>query len=227
MEKKQIEEGNKVINQGDDGNCLYIVSDGNLGCTKSRENVEESIRDYKAGDLFGELALLYNCPRLASITAKSKCTLWSLDREAFNLLVKKSYMEQFAKYNEFLKSVKLLENTTDEEKKKIAEVLKEQHFKKGEKIISEGDTGDLFYILAEGEAYAAKKTSKGEERVKDYKKGDYFGELALLNNTNRAASIYAEKDCVTLILDSASFKRLLGPCEEILLRNKEQYKTLI
>jgi cAMP-dependent protein kinase regulator len=87
MVRKEFDLGSKIIEEGDEGNCLYIVSDGELDCSKKVNSSVENIRVYKTGDLFGELALLYNCPRMASITAQSKCTLWSLDREAFNLIV--------------------------------------------------------------------------------------------------------------------------------------------
>ena len=116
---------------------------------------------------------------------------------------------------------------SDTERKKIAEVLREESFEAGARIIKEGDEGDLFYILSEGEAHATKLSSKGEVVVKKYAKGDYFGELALMNNRCRAASVYASIPCKVATLDSASFKRLLGPVEEIFLRNKELYKTLI
>lgn len=55
----------------------------------------------------------------------------------------------------------------------------------------------------------------------DYSPGSYFGELALLNNKPRAASIYATSDCVVAYLDKNAFKRLCGPVEEILRRNAE------
>ena len=66
---------------------------------------------------------------------------------------------------------------------------------------------------------------EGEEakKVKEYGSGDYFGELALLSNEPRAASIIAKTDCKLLSLDRLAFKRLLGPIEKILKRNSEIY----
>ena len=59
--------------------------------------------------------------------------------------------------------------------------------------------------------------------MKDYKSGDYFGELALLKDEPRAASIIAKTDCKLLTLDRMAFKRLLGPLEDLLQRNSETY----
>ena len=79
--------------------------------------------------------------------------------------------------------------------------------------------------MLSGEAVALKVFNPGEEakEVKSYKQGDYFGELALLSNEPRAASIMAKNDCTCVKLDRHSFKRLLGPLDNILKRNIDLY----
>ncbi len=62
----------------------------------------------------------------------------------------------------------------------------------GSYICKEGDSSTNFYLLIEGEACAQKLLEGVNKNVMDYKSGDYFGELALLNNQPRAASIYAK-----------------------------------
>jgi cAMP-dependent protein kinase regulator len=59
--------------------------------------------------------------------------------------------------------------------------------------------------------------------VKHYKEGDYFGERALLKNEPRAANIIAESKLQVVLLDRKSFRRLLGPIDQILMRNMENY----
>lgn len=60
------------------------------------------------------------------------------------------------------------------------------------------------------------------------KENDYFGELALLKDSPRAANIKATSDKVVVAcIDRASFKRLLGPLEIILERNAERYKSYV
>jgi len=79
--------------------------------------------------------------------------------------------------------------------------------------------------LDEGKAHAEKifDQSKKPQKVKDYESGGYFGELALLKGEPRAASIVADTNCRCLSLDRMAFKRLLGPLENILQRNSENY----
>lgn len=93
-------------------------------------------------------------------------------------------------------------------------------------MIHEGEEGTTFYLVMEGEAVATKTLEPGKppQQVLHYKTGDYFGELALLKNEPRAANIIATTRLHLASLDRHSFKRLLGPCEDILKRNMDLYK---
>lgn len=227
MEEKNKQAGDVVIRQGDDGDDLYVVESGQLECTKlfAGEQAPKSLRLYDPGDAFGELALLYNAPRAATITAKTECTLWSLDRATFNHIVKDAAAKKREKYEEFLKSVKILSSMDHYERSKLADAIKEEKFKAAEYIIKEGDQGNVFYMIIEGEAIATKVLQEGAppQEVMKYAKGDYFGERALLKNEPRAANVIAKNECTTVSLDRHTFKRLLGPLEDILKRNMEHY----
>ncbi|KAI0238870.1 cAMP-dependent protein kinase type II-alpha regulatory subunit [Lamellibrachia satsuma] len=68
-----------------------------------------------------------------------------------------------------------------------------------------------------------KETDEGVE-INRCKKGDYFGELALLTKKPRAASAYAVGRTKCAVLDIEAFERLLGPCMDILKRNIHEYE---
>ena len=80
-------------------------------------------------------------------------------------------------------------------------------------------------MILSGEAYASKVIVAGQEaqEVMQYKAGDYFGELALLKNEPRAASVIARTQLKVATIDRDSFKRLLGPLDQILMRNMQAY----
>lgn len=82
--------GDQVIKQGDDGNELYVIDQGTLDCHKVFKKDEEPtfLKTYKPGESFGELALLYNAPRAASVKATSDSICFALDRDTFNNIVK-------------------------------------------------------------------------------------------------------------------------------------------
>jgi cAMP-dependent protein kinase regulator len=94
MELKTFTKGDVIINQGDYGDCLYVVELGELECYKLFNSGESKlVKKYSEGEAFGELALLYNSPRAAKVIASSgSVTLWKLDRETFNVIVKEAAM---------------------------------------------------------------------------------------------------------------------------------------
>jgi cAMP-dependent protein kinase regulator len=231
MEEKIFEEGQTVIQQGDDGAELFLVGEGTLECFRVMKKGEEptKLKEYEHGEAFGELALLYNAPRAATITAKTKSVLYSLDRDTFNLIVKDAARKKREKYEDSIKRVKILDSVSAYERSQITDAIKEEHYKPGEKIISEGETGDVFYMISEGEAVATKVLEDGTEpkEVMKYSPGDYFGELALLRNEPRAANVVAKTDLTVMTLDRNSFRRMIGPLDEILKRNMEMYKNVV
>lgn len=172
---------------------------------------------------------MYNAPRAASIIAKTDGVLWTLDRETFNNIVKASAINKREKYESFLKSVNILKSIEPYELSQICDAVKTKKYSDGEYIIKQYEEGDDFYIIESGEAVATKILNEGEKakEVKEYSMGGYFGELALIKNEPRAANVIAKGNCEVLYLDRKSFKRLLGPIENILKRNFDDYNKYI
>ncbi|KAH9555843.1 hypothetical protein CY35_08G137400 [Sphagnum magellanicum] len=179
----------------------------------------EMVKTYSAGDSFGELALLYDAPRAATVKASTDCIVWAMDRGTFRSILMTSTNEKRQLYEEFLENVPLLQSLDKYERSAIADVLEAEYFDAGKVIIIEGTPGDKFYFLEEGEAEAR---SKGQI-VMRYNKGDYFGELALINDAPRAATVATVTKCKVVSINRESFKRLLGKLEDILHRRKAEY----
>ena len=109
---------------------------------------------------------------------------------------------------------------------KIADALEPIEFQDDDIIVQQGDAGDSFYILVEGEALVTKTTEESNRPVpvKKVKVGDYFGEVALINDSPRAATVTAVGAVKCVTLDTKAFIRLLGPILDILKRNMSEYK---
>ena len=105
----------------------------------------------------------------------------------------------------------------------MSEAFKDAKFEAGESIIKEGEEGKELFFLLTGEAFATKVIEGETKEVMQYKPGDYFGELALLRGEPRAASVVAKTDCTCVKMDRHSFKRMLGPLDDILKRNIDLY----
>ena len=231
MKIVDVKRGTRFIEQGDEGLDLYVVESGKLDCFKKfpNESDEKFLVSYGPGDAFGELALLYNTPRAASIVAKEDSVLFSLDRESFNHIVKDAVIQKRQKFNEFISKIPLLDSLTALEKDKICDCLKTVSYKAGSLVIKQGDKGDTFYFVQEGKCVATQrnKDSQSEKTVFTFGPNDYFGELAMLKDEPRAANILAVTDLKLASIDRASFKRLLGPLDAILKRNAERYKKFV
>lgn len=231
MEERKFAPGAQVITQGEDGNELFVVESGKLECSKlfPNEATPKVLKFYEAGEAFGELALLYNTPRQASIKAITESICWVLDRECFTHIVKDAAMKRREQYNAFLSKVELFKSMEPYERGQLGDCLRVLQFAKGDYVIREGEWGDIFYIIEQGSAIATKVLRPGlpPETVKDYGVGGYFGELSLIRGEPRAANILATSELKCVSLDRRSFKRLLGPIEEILSRNAEQYNLVI
>lgn len=148
-----------VIREGDAGNVLYIIESGTLEVF----NETVSGRRLGRGALFGELALLYNCTRTASVRVISKeqleaegingpegAHLWALERNAFQTVMIERGLRKRSQVFNFLKGVKLFSGLSEESLSKVVDVSVEKEYGAGEYIVREGARGDTFFVIQEG-----------------------------------------------------------------------------
>jgi len=108
------------------------------------------VSEVSDGASFGELALLYNSPRAATVAATSSATLWQLDRRTFRHIIAHSSAQQLSDCKAALHRVPLLEALSEGEVAKVAAAVQLVSFKSGETIIKKGTAGAVFYIIKEG-----------------------------------------------------------------------------
>ena len=128
-----------------------------------------------------------------------------------------------------VRQVPILSTLTQYERMTIADALVPSSFADADEIIREGDVnGDTFYIVAAGEVECT-TGAPGEPQVVIGRcgVGDYFGEMALLTSRPRACTVRAIGDVKTLELDRKTFRRVMGPLQEILKRNMGAYSQYI
>ena len=226
MEKCSFKPGERIIQQGDDGDCLYVVEDGLLECKVVQNGVEQVVKTCTVGDVFGELALLYNCPRAASVDSKNECTVWRLDRETFNHVVKDAALKKNVRHDAFLRKVSLFSSLSDHQRAQIADSLKAEKVHRDDIVVRQGEEGDKFYIVEEGTLVALKSVNNGPaKQMMKFSAGDYFGELAMLKDQPRAATIKVTSSSATILsMDRETFKRLLGPLEHLMSSRSNTYK---
>ncbi|KAF3853396.1 hypothetical protein F7725_014084 [Dissostichus mawsoni] len=181
------------------------------------------------GGSFGELALIYGTPRAATVRAKTNVKLWGIDRDSYRRILMGSTLRKRKMYEEFLRKVSILESLDKWERLTVADALEPVQFEDGQKIVVQGEPGDEFFIILEGSAAVLQRRSENEEFVEVGRLGpsDYFGEIALLMNRPRAATVVARGPLKCVKLDRPRFERVLGPCSDILKRNIQQYNSFV
>lgn len=217
-------EDETVIKEGDSGDKLFMVKNGILDCYKILNDKNTYLKSYIEGDTFGELALLYNVPRQASIYAKTAASLYSLDRTTFNYIVKNASIKNRERYIRILENIELFKVLNKIEIDKIADCLTVKKYNKGSKVIEKGDIGNSFFIITSGNL----KAVKDDLIVFEYNNEGYFGELSLINNEPRACDIIVESDIAEIIeFDKVAFESILGSLNNILKRNIDMYQKFI
>lgn len=226
MEERQVTAGEIVIQQGDDGDNFYVIDSGNFDIYIDSDNGPQKVGSYDGTGFFGELALMYNMPRAATIRAVTNGVLWSLDRKTFRQIIVKANANKRKQFEEFLTTLSVLENINDHERSKIADVMESQKFQQGDVIIKQGDlidSGSFVYFLMSGTCSISVNANGTEKVVKEIESGACFGEVALITKEPRNATITASSNVVAGVLDVNAFERLLGPCKEIMARNIDKY----
>lgn len=213
MKQLSVVKGENVITQGAVGDYFYVIDQGTFSIIINGKKVS-NISD---GMAFGELALVYNSPRQATIMAETNSTLYSLDRSTFRYTLSSSSSQRQQTIKKSLSKVTLLEGLTDEQFDKICDTVELVPFKAGDVIIKKGDVGNIFYMIKEGTVKVGGLGSDMKEITKTA--GDYFGEMALLTGEPRAATITAQTPCTLFALDRENFNLLLGPLRDLIDEN--------
>ncbi|KAL7742421.1 hypothetical protein ACLKA6_019052 [Drosophila palustris] len=214
MYSRSIRAGEFVVREGEVGAHLYVSAAGEFAVMQNGKVLDKM----GPGKAFGELAILYNCTRTASIRVLRDARVWVLDRRVFQQIMMRTGLQRIENSVNFLRSVPLLRNLSEELLAKIADVLELEFYAAGTYIIRQGTAGDSFFLISQGEVRVTQKLTPAtleETELRLLKRGDYFGEQALINEDKRTANIIALPPGVEcLSLDRDSFKRLIGDlCE--------------
>jgi cAMP-dependent protein kinase regulator len=192
---------------------FYVLEDGHVIFSVDGKYVGACSR----GGSFGELALLYNCPRAATCIANTDCSVWKVDQKTFHYMLANNNSSQQKDIHDVLRKVPFLSELEDNTLTKITDVLTTVSFPKGERIINKGDVGEVFYILRDGTVKIHDILFGASQYVDQFMKaGDWFGERALLTGEPRVANCTAETACTTLCLSRDTFEKTLEPLQELI-----------
>lgn len=207
MQDRYASAGEVIIREGDSGDVFYLLEEGT--CEISINGVVVGVIEEQSS--FGDLALMYNSPRAATISATSDCILWTLDRDFFRQAMVTSSSNQGVQICQFLSKIQLFESLGAQGLNQLARSLAKQSYDDGQYIIRQGEIGKEFYVICKGIVRVTKTLDDGNElELVKLKEGDVFGERALIRKEPRAANIIAYGPVECYYLGSTDFAQMLG-----------------
>lgn len=227
--------GENIVNLGEMGDCAYLIYSGRVRVFRQdKDGKQITMGILSRGDLFGERSIIKEEPRISSVRASDDVVALRIDRADFKGFLQGNpelipYFEKFFQdyaITTFLRLNTFIGNLPPNQVKELLHQLEESSFKEGETIFKEGDTGNLFYIIKSGEVKAVSEKDGKEHLLSYMVEGDYFGELALMMDEPRSATIIATKDTECYTISRDNFNKLIESAPNMrqqLLEQIEQY----
>lgn len=186
MAKVSVDAGEAIIKQGDDGDRYYIVAEGIFDIDVSGTLVATR----GPGTSFGELSLMYNTPRAATVKAKVPSTLWALDRATFRRALVAAAEKRRTAVRAALSATSLLAPLGRSAISVLSDAASEISFHMGETVYAKGSLSDALYLVKSGTVQVRDVGSRGDGTVAvDVGEGDFFGERAILGARHRWAAV--------------------------------------
>ncbi|KAK9834249.1 hypothetical protein WJX74_007531 [Apatococcus lobatus] len=225
-----VTSGQKVIREGQEGDNFYVIEEGVFKATKMVGSARKELFTYEHHGAFGELAMMYNCPRAATVEAQTPGALWAVDRSTFRSIIVDSMIRRREHHEELLSNMPVFSALTAENRAAIADCLVQETYEDQAVILREGDalTSVSKFYLVESGTIECWKVVNGERRmVKTIQQNECFGEVALVTKgAARAADCIAKGKVTVLAMARDAFERLMGPAEEVLSKTVAEYTRL-
>lgn len=213
--------GEILIREGDPAEAMYIVVRGEVRVSRAVESGDPSrfLARLVEGQLFGEIGILHDGPRTATVRAgPNGVEVLRLDRATAKELLAASDLvfEEIARLlRKRVASGHLLEALPQLRAGGAARWLpefQERVHRQGDVLIREGDPATEFFVLTEGEVSVEHpRADGGAAEVARLSAGEYFGEMGLLRGAPRSATVRVVSDTAgVLVLDAAGFQRLVS-----------------
>ncbi|XP_060928051.1 cGMP-dependent protein kinase 1 [Limanda limanda] len=202
-----INQGCCVFQEGTAGTQAYVLEEGSMEVTKDGERLQTM----EPEDVFGELALLYNCTHTYSASALTDSRLWVLDCKSYQTVLMQSGLNSLSHTIELLSSVPFLQSLPENVIMKMCDLMEETLYTEGDYITQQGATGDTFYIISKGQVKVTEKKPGHEEHTIHSKLSErkWFGEKALWGAEVHTVSVVAAGPVTCLVINRQSFKDII------------------
>jgi CRP-like cAMP-binding protein len=209
---RSVQPGKPIIRQGDRPDAFYVVRRGTFHVVEEdpQTQKERVLRVVGSGEAFGELGLVDGRLRTATVRAVEDGQVYEIDKSTFDhLLADMIHVPEFGPTLQAAAELRALPPFATLEASELAELLEHGEWfsaAPGDMIIEQGDVGDSFYVIGSGQV----EVSTGEVLLATQGPGEYFGEIALLMDVPRTATVVAKTPARLFRLDREGFDSVVG-----------------
>ncbi|TMK14307.1 MAG: cyclic nucleotide-binding domain-containing protein [Actinobacteria bacterium] len=207
-----VHPGQPIFRQGDRATAFFVIRRGTVRVETEHPDTGdvEVLNTLGRGEAFGELGLLGAAPRSATVRAEDEVELFTVDKGTFDrLLADEIRAPEFGHTLQSLAELRELSPFRHLQASELADVLAHGGWitaAPGQELIREGDIGDAFYAIGAGQVEVIHEGAT----IRSLGPGGYFGELALLRNAPRSATVIARTPVRAFRLDRNGFDHLLA-----------------
>jgi CRP-like cAMP-binding protein/Zn-dependent protease len=210
-----ISRGRQVVRQGDRGEEFFVIVEGRATVLVRTRGEDQVVGHYSAGDFFGERALLGGGVRAATVLADTPLKLLTFGRDVFWAELAgpvgwQARVRQAIEERQRLQAVPLFQGLGERQLDVLAVKLTVQPFGVDEILFRQGDPGDAFYVVREGTVDVTRQEGRSRRRLATLKAGDYFGEIALLRDQPRMATVTGREPGGVWRLKRQDFRDIVG-----------------
>jgi CRP-like cAMP-binding protein/Zn-dependent protease len=207
-----VHPGEPVFRQGDRPDAFYVVRAGTVAIEDEDAETGDVrvLRTMGRGESFGEMGLLAAHRRQATVRAIDEVELFEIDKGTFDrLLAEDMRAPDFGHTMQSLLELRELPVFHGLDSGRLTELLEHGRWvtaNPGEALVTQGDPGDRFYVVAAGRARVVQDGAD----IALASKGMYFGEIALLRDVPRTASVVAETPMRLFALEREGFELVVA-----------------
>ena len=212
VQLRVVRAGQTIFRQGDQASAFYVIRSGRIAIeTEHPETGDtEILRTLRRGESFGELGLLQSTPRSATARAVDEVELFEVDEATFDRLLADAIdAPQFGLTLQAMAELREHPTFRHLSSEALGDLIEHGAWvtaTPGDAIIKQGDAGDAFYAIRSGRVDVMRDGSP----VTQLGPGDHFGEVALLNDQPRNASVIAHTPVRAFRLSRTGFDRVIA-----------------
>ncbi|VDN18172.1 unnamed protein product [Dibothriocephalus latus] len=223
MSEMKVNAGDQIIKYGDDGDKFYVVDSGKFYAEVNVDGEMKRVAEYDGSGCFGELALIYNTPRLATVIAETPGALWVLDRDSFRAIIFNSAYLRRQCFEGLLEKVELFKSLSTYQQSQLADAFQTKTVGPSEVIFKEGEPGNEVFFINKGSVQVYREDGDKVVDIAELNDGEYFGEVDLIKKQPRAATVAAKSQVELAVLDADNFERILGQNKDQLMQRIDSY----